>query len=116
MDDVVTFPGRMYAFVNFQHAEDAARAQEALDGKEVTIQLLLPTLTACCLARQFGCQNRSVLLLATDCIVDSLLLTSMPVRLGLLPMQLVLQQWGMHCTLVKLSYALTGCCAFLYVL
>ena len=35
VDDVVTFPGRMYAFVNFQHAEDAARAQEALDGKEV---------------------------------------------------------------------------------
>lgn len=35
VDDVVTFPGRMYAFVNFQHSEDAARAQEALDGKEV---------------------------------------------------------------------------------
>lgn len=35
VDDVVTFPGRMYAFVNFQHADDAARAQEALDGKEV---------------------------------------------------------------------------------
>lgn len=36
VDDVVTFPGRMYAFVNFQHADDAARAQEALDGKEVS--------------------------------------------------------------------------------
>ena len=35
VDDVVTFPGRMYAFVNFQHADDAARAQESLDGKEV---------------------------------------------------------------------------------
>lgn len=52
VDDVVTFPGRMYAFVNFQHAEDAARAQEALDGKEVTTHMLLPTRTACCLARQ----------------------------------------------------------------
>lgn len=37
VDDVVTFPGRMYAFVNFQHADDAARAQEALDGKEVRV-------------------------------------------------------------------------------
>lgn len=36
VEDVVTFPGRMYAFVNFQHSEDAARAQEALDGKEVS--------------------------------------------------------------------------------
>lgn len=41
VDDVVTFPGRMYAFVNFQHADDAARAQEALDGKEVRLSLLL---------------------------------------------------------------------------
>ena len=37
VDDVVTFPGRMYAFVNFQHADDAARAQESLDGKEVPL-------------------------------------------------------------------------------
>ena len=41
VDDVVTFPGRMYAFVNFQHAEDAARAQEALDGKEVRPHICL---------------------------------------------------------------------------
>jgi len=45
VDDVVTFPGRMYAFVNFQHAKDAARAQEALDGKEVRI-LGLPSAVA----------------------------------------------------------------------
>ena len=43
VDDVVTFPGRMYAFVNFQHADDAARAQEALDGKEVS-----PASATCC--------------------------------------------------------------------
>lgn len=30
VDDVVTFPGRMYAFVNFKDAADAARAAEAL--------------------------------------------------------------------------------------
>jgi hypothetical protein len=30
VDDVVTFPGRMYAFVNFKTAEDAARACEAM--------------------------------------------------------------------------------------
>ena len=35
VEDVVTFPGRMYAFVNFRNAEEAARAREALDGKEV---------------------------------------------------------------------------------
>ena len=51
VDDVVTFPGRMYAFVNFQHAEDAARAQEALDGKEVSLaslRILLPSCCCCC--------------------------------------------------------------------
>lgn len=35
VEDVVTFPGRMYAFVNFRHYEDAARACEALHDKEV---------------------------------------------------------------------------------
>lgn len=35
VEDVVTFPGRMYAFVNFHLAEDAAKAAEALDQKEV---------------------------------------------------------------------------------
>lgn len=28
VDDVVTFPGRMYAFVNFKEAADAAKAAE----------------------------------------------------------------------------------------
>jgi len=49
VDDVVTFPGRMYAFVNFQHAEDAARAQEVLDGKEVTTHMLLSTVHNHCM-------------------------------------------------------------------
>eukprot|EP00803_Ostreobium_quekettii_P008476 evm.model.scf_30EXC.8 EVM.evm.TU.scf_30EXC.8 scf_30EXC:116874-133578(-) len=35
VEDVVTFPGRMYAFVNFHLPEDAARAAEVLDQKEV---------------------------------------------------------------------------------
>ena len=39
VEDVVTFPGRMYAFVNFRNAEEAARAREALDGKEVRAYL-----------------------------------------------------------------------------
>jgi hypothetical protein len=30
VDDVVTFPGRMYAFVNFKEAADAAKAAEAV--------------------------------------------------------------------------------------
>eukprot|EP00803_Ostreobium_quekettii_P006304 evm.model.scf_1230.2 EVM.evm.TU.scf_1230.2 scf_1230:33987-46976(-) len=35
VEDVVTFPGRMYAFVNFHLPEDAAKAAEVLDQKEV---------------------------------------------------------------------------------
>jgi RNA recognition motif. (a.k.a. RRM, RBD, or RNP domain) len=35
VEDVVTFPGRMYAFVNFRTAADAARACEALDDTQV---------------------------------------------------------------------------------
>lgn len=34
VEDVVTFPGRMYAFVNFRSVEDAIRAHEALEGQE----------------------------------------------------------------------------------
>lgn len=30
VEDVVTFPGRMYAFVNFKEPDDAARAADAL--------------------------------------------------------------------------------------
>ncbi len=104
VDDVVTFPGRMYAFVNFQHAEDAARAQEALDGKEVTTHLLLltltacclatltccccmlpsntymllPTLPACCLAAKFGEPGLIGAFAATVCILDNLLSNNMP--------------------------------------
>ncbi len=35
MEDVITFPGRMYAFVNFAHAGDASRATAMLNDKEV---------------------------------------------------------------------------------
>jgi hypothetical protein len=40
VDDVVTFPGRMYAFVNFKEPADAAKAAEAVQvgalcGKDV---------------------------------------------------------------------------------
>lgn len=35
VEDVVTFPGRMYAFVNFVNCEDAQRAAQDLDMKEV---------------------------------------------------------------------------------
>mmetsp|Transcript_29893 Transcript_29893/g.76118 ORF Transcript_29893/g.76118 Transcript_29893/m.76118 type:complete len:715 (-) Transcript_29893:592-2736(-) len=35
VEDVVTFPGRMYAFVNFKNPEDAVRAAEALNDREV---------------------------------------------------------------------------------
>ena len=34
VEDVVTFPGRMYAFVNFRHPEDARRAREQLDEQQ----------------------------------------------------------------------------------
>ncbi|WIA09105.1 hypothetical protein OEZ85_008517 [Tetradesmus obliquus] len=37
VDDVVTFPGRMYAFVNFKEAGDAAKAAEAVQDKEVPL-------------------------------------------------------------------------------
>ncbi|GMH36204.1 hypothetical protein BSKO_04072 [Bryopsis sp. KO-2023] len=40
VEDVVTFPGRMYAFVNFVNCEDAQRAARELDMKEI------PALTA----------------------------------------------------------------------
>jgi hypothetical protein len=30
VEDVVTFPGRMYAFVNFREADDAVRAAEGM--------------------------------------------------------------------------------------
>ena len=60
VEDVVTFPGRMYAFVNFRNAEEAARAREALDGKEVRAYLTRTKLSpplfqalsrVCCIAR-----------------------------------------------------------------
>lgn len=35
VEDVVTFPGRMYAFVNFRNPEDAARAAATLNDREV---------------------------------------------------------------------------------
>lgn len=35
MEDVVTFPGRMYAFVNFRHSDDARAAAIALHDREV---------------------------------------------------------------------------------
>ncbi|KAI8476408.1 MAG: hypothetical protein J3K34DRAFT_455746 [Monoraphidium minutum] len=35
VEDVVTFPGRMYAFVNFRDPEDAARAADGLHNAEV---------------------------------------------------------------------------------
>lgn len=35
VEDVVTFPGRMYAFVNYKDSLDATRAADALNGKEV---------------------------------------------------------------------------------
>lgn len=35
VEDVVTFPGRMYAFVNYVHCEDAQKAAQELDMKEV---------------------------------------------------------------------------------
>ncbi len=35
VEDVVTFPGRMYAFVNFKSPEDAVRAAQALNDREV---------------------------------------------------------------------------------
>jgi hypothetical protein len=34
VEDVVTFPGRMYAFVNFKHADDAQTAAEALQVRQ----------------------------------------------------------------------------------
>ena len=36
VEDVVVFPGRMYAFVNFKTVEDATRAVEALDNQVVS--------------------------------------------------------------------------------
>lgn len=36
IDDVITFPGRMYGFVNFKHTEDAATACRMLNNKEVS--------------------------------------------------------------------------------
>ena len=35
LEDVVTFPGRQYAFVSFQRAEDAVHAVSALQDKPV---------------------------------------------------------------------------------
>mmetsp|Transcript_13838 Transcript_13838/g.24221 ORF Transcript_13838/g.24221 Transcript_13838/m.24221 type:complete len:1341 (-) Transcript_13838:1298-5320(-) len=35
VDDVVTFPGRMYAFVNYRNADDATRAVTSLNDREV---------------------------------------------------------------------------------
>ena len=34
VDDVVTFPGRMYAFVNFRNPEDARAARVRLDDQQ----------------------------------------------------------------------------------
>lgn len=42
VDDVVTFPGRMYAFVNFQRPEDARRAREQLDDQQARAQNTRP--------------------------------------------------------------------------
>lgn len=36
IDDIVTFTGRMYAFVNFLNHEDAQKAAKELDNKEIT--------------------------------------------------------------------------------
>lgn len=56
VDDVVTFPGRMYAFVNFKEPADAAKAAEAVQvGRAaasvkvafVTASPLLPRIPAC---------------------------------------------------------------------
>lgn len=36
VDDVVTFPGRMYAFVNYRSLEEAVAAYDALQGQVVS--------------------------------------------------------------------------------
>jgi RNA recognition motif-containing protein len=38
VDDVVTFPGRMYAFVNFRNPEDARAARERLDDQQARLE------------------------------------------------------------------------------
>jgi hypothetical protein len=42
VEDVITFPGRMYAFVNFVAPEDGCRAAEALNDREVGGELRWP--------------------------------------------------------------------------
>ena len=37
VDDVVTFPGRMYAFVNFRNPEDARAARVRLDDQQARV-------------------------------------------------------------------------------
>ncbi len=39
VDDVVTFPGRMYAFVNFRNPEDARAARLRLDDQQARVPL-----------------------------------------------------------------------------
>jgi hypothetical protein len=47
VEDVVTFPGRMYAFVNFKHAEEAQTAAETLQVSGVIAQGKLYWNTLC---------------------------------------------------------------------
>lgn len=61
VEDVVTFPGRMYAFVNFREAADAAKAAQAvqvslrdIDGTTTSLNgwrhMLCAWLTSCSMA------------------------------------------------------------------
>ena len=66
VDDVVTFPGRMYAFVNFHNPEDARAARDRLDDQQVRHQIPHEWHDRILILAKWNIQLRSALKLNAD--------------------------------------------------